>query len=192
MRTELKKIRRETKMTALYVTHDQAEAMGLADMLAIMSNGELEQYAKPMEVYSRPGNTFVAGFVGNPPMNLIRVKLSAKDGKEALNNGNFIYRADPRALELVRQHGEGDVVLGVRPEDTQVFTSRNSENSVEAIVESVEQLGSSTVVSTEVEDAMFKTIVPPEKVVRPGEHVWLEWDANRVHLFDGKTSDLIM
>ena len=192
MRTELKRIRRETKMTAIYVTHDQAEAMGLADMLAIMSDGELEQYAKPMDVYSRPGNTFVAGFVGNPPMNLITVRISTKDGKELLQNGGFSYRAEPRVLELVRQQGGGEVILGIRPEDTRVFSSRNSENSAECVVESVEQLGPNTVVSTNVEDATFKTIVPPEKVVRPGDRIWLEWDANRLHMFDGKTSSLMM
>ncbi len=193
MRAELKRIRRETKMTAIYVTHDQAEAMGLADMLAIMSNGELEQYAKPMEVYSRPGNTFVAAFVGNPPMNLLTVKVSTEDGKECLRNGRFSYRADPRVLELARQQVDGEVVLGIRPEDIRVYGSKNSEDSTESTVESVEQLGPNTVVSTNVEDASFKTIVSPEKVVRPGDRIWLEWDASRLHLFSsGKRTELIV
>ena len=76
MRTELKRIRRETQMTAIYVTHDQAEAMGLADMIAIMSEGKLMQYGPPLDVYSKPKNSFVAGFVGNPPTNILNARFS--------------------------------------------------------------------------------------------------------------------
>ena len=81
MRTELKRIRRETQMTAIYVTHDQAEAMGLADMIAIMSGGRLMQYGRPLDVYSKPENSFVAGFVGNPPTNILTARFSV-DGNE--------------------------------------------------------------------------------------------------------------
>src|ERR1700730_1948582 len=79
MRTELKRIRRETKMTAIYVTHDQAEAMGLADTLAIMNFGKLVQYDEPLKMYYRPSNTFVAGFIGSPPTNLVKARAETID-----------------------------------------------------------------------------------------------------------------
>jgi multiple sugar transport system ATP-binding protein len=186
MRTELKRIRRETKMTAIYVTHDQAEAMGLADMIAIMSEGKLMQYGPPLEVYSKPQNSFVAGFVGNPPTNILNAKFSV-DGSDGILKVDHasIHIDSPTAKIIGEKVGDGaEILVGVRPEDIEVFTSKKSESDLEIVVESMEPLGSSIVISSLVDDKIFRLVLPPERAVAPGDHLWLEWHSNKMHIFD--------
>ena len=186
MRTELKRIRRETKMTAIYVTHDQAEAMGLADMIAIMSEGKLMQYGPPLEVYSKPKNSFVAGFVGNPPTNILTAKFSVDGSGGILKVDQASIHIDSSTAKMIRDKvGDGaEVLVGVRPEDIEVITSRKSESDLEIVVESMEPLGSSIVVSSLVDDKIFRLVLPPQNVVEPGNHLWLKWEANKMHIFD--------
>jgi multiple sugar transport system ATP-binding protein len=186
MRTELKRIRRETKMTAIYVTHDQAEAMGLADMIAIMSDGKLMQYGPPLEVYSKPKNSFVAGFVGNPPTNILNARFSLDGSGGIIKVDQASIHVDPSIAKMIREKvGDGaEVLVGVRPEDVEVFTSKKSESDLEIVVESMEPLGSSIVVSSLVDDKIFRLVLPPQRAVAPGDHLWLEWEANKMHIFD--------
>ncbi len=185
MRTELKRIRRETQMTAIYVTHDQAEAMALADMIAIMSEGHLMQYGPPLEVYSKPKNSFVAGFVGNPPTNILNARFSVEGGG-VLKVDNASIRVDAATAKMiVDKVGDGaEVLVGVRPEDIEVFNSNRSESDLEIVVESIEPLGSSIVISSLVDDKIFRLVLPPEHAVAPGNHLWLEWESNKMHIFE--------
>jgi multiple sugar transport system ATP-binding protein len=193
MRTELKRIRRETKMTAIYVTHDQAEAMGLADMIAIMSDGKLMQYGPPLEVYSKPKNSFVAGFVGNPPTNILNAKFSVDGNSGILKVDQASIHIDSSTAKAIREKvGDGaEVLVGVRPEDIEVFTSKKSESDLEIVVESMEPLGSSIVISSLVDDKIFRLVLPPERTVQPGDHLWLEWVANKMHIFD-KSGEILL
>jgi ABC-type sugar transport system ATPase subunit len=186
MRTELKRIRRETQMTAIYVTHDQAEAMALADMIAIMSDGHLMQYGPPLEVYAKPKNSFVAGFVGNPPTNILNARFSVDGAGGILKVDQASIRVDGATAKMVVDKvGDGaEVLVGVRPEDIKVFTSKRSESDLEIVVESFEPLGSSIVISSLVDDKIFRLVLPPEQAVAPGNHLWLEWEANKMHIFD--------
>src|ERR1700730_6142767 len=102
MRTELKRIRRETKMTAIYVTHDQAEAMALADMIAIMSEGKLMQYGPPLDVYAKPNHQFVAGFAGNPPTNVVNARFSVDGGGGVLKVDQATIRIDSSTAKLIK------------------------------------------------------------------------------------------
>jgi multiple sugar transport system ATP-binding protein len=193
MRTELKRIRRETKMTAIYVTHDQAEAMGLADMIAIMSEGKLMQYGPPLEVYSKPKNSFVAGFVGNPPTNILIARFSVDGGAGVLKVDQASINIDSSTAKMIRDKvGDGaEVLVGVRPEDIEVFTSKRSESDLEIVVESMEPLGSSIVISSLVDDKIFRLVLPPGNAVAPGNHLWLRWEANKMHIFD-KSGGLLL
>ncbi len=193
MRTELKRIRRETGITAIYVTHDQAEAMGLADMIAIMSKGELMQYGPPLDVYSKPKNSFVAGFVGNPPPNILNARLSVDGGGGVLKVDQAAVRVDGATAKVLRDKvGDGaEVLIGVRPEDIEVFTSRKSESDLDIVVESIEPLGSSTVISSLVDDKIFRLVLPPEHGASPGDHLWLEWEPGKMHIFE-KSGGLLL
>jgi multiple sugar transport system ATP-binding protein len=193
MRTELKRIRRETQMTALYVTHDQAEAMGLADMIAIMSEGHLMQYGPPLEVYTKPKNSFVAGFVGNPPTNILNARFSVAGSGGILKVDQAKIPVDAPIAKMVGDKvGDGaEVLVGVRPEDVEVFMSKKSESDLEIVVESIEPLGSSIVISSLVDDKIFRLVLPPEQVVAPGNHLWLRWEPNRMHIFE-KSGGLLL
>jgi multiple sugar transport system ATP-binding protein len=194
MRTELKRIRRETQITAVYVTHDQAEAMGLADMIAIMNEGKLTQYGKPLDVYSKPESSFVAGFVGNPPTNILDAKFSVAGGGGIIKIDKATLRIDgPTATMLRDKVGDGEQVLvGIRPEDVKEFNSRNSESDLEIVVESIEPLGSSTVVSSLVDDKIFRLVLTPDRAVAPGAHLWLGWEPSKMHFFEKKSGDLLL
>lgn len=186
MRTELKRIRRETQMTAIYVTHDQAEAMALADMIAIMSDGHLMQYGPPLEVYSKPNNSFVAGFVGNPPTNILNGRFSVAGGGGTIKVDQAAINVDaPSAKVITDKVGDGaEVLVGVRPEDIDVLASKKSDSSLEIVVESIEPLGSSIVISSLVDDKVFRLVLPPGQAVGPGNHLWLEWAPNKMHIFE--------
>jgi multiple sugar transport system ATP-binding protein len=194
MRTELKRIRRETQMTAVYVTHDQAEAMGLADMIAIMSEGKLMQYGKPLDVYTKPQNSFVAGFVGNPPTNILNAKFTVDGNGGVVKVDQASIRVDgPTATMLRQKVGDGaEVLVGVRPEDVEEFTSKKSESDLEIVVESIEPLGSSIVISSLVDDKIFRLVLPPDRTVAPGQHLWLEWEASKMHFFEKKSGELLL
>ena len=193
MRTELKRIRRETQMTALYVTHDQAEAMGLADMIAIMSEGHLMQYGPPLEVYSKPKNSFVAGFVGNPPTNVLVARFSVAGGGGVFSVDQAKIQVDAPTAKIVSDKvGDGaEVLVGVRPEDVEVFTSKKSDSDLEIVVESIEPLGSSIVISSLVDGKIFRLVLPPEQAVEPGNHLWLRWEPSKMHIFE-KSGGLLL
>lgn len=194
MRTELKRIRRETQMTAIYVTHDQAEAMALADKIAIMNGGRLMQYGAPLDVYSRPDNSFVAGFVGNPPTNILDARLSlGKEGGSVKVGESSIVIGSQSASVLREKVGDGsEILLGVRPEDIEVLSSKKSGADLEIVVESVEPLGSSIVVSSLVNNRIFRLVMPPERAVEPGNHLWLELDETKMHFFRKDGGDLLV
>ncbi|MDG6967823.1 MAG: ABC transporter ATP-binding protein [Nitrososphaerota archaeon] len=193
LRAELKRIRRETQMTAIYVTHDQAEAMGLADMIAVMGGGKLMQYGKPLDIYTNPKNSFVAGFVGNPPTNVLTVAFSASAGGGSLKIGTTSIPLDAATSNLLRDKvGDGsEVLVGIRPEDIQTSMSKRSDSDLEIIAESVEPLGSSIVVTALVEERVFRLVLPPDRSLGPGTHLWLSWEAAKMHFFERKTGDIV-
>lgn len=180
-------------MTAIYVTHDQAEAMGLADMIAIMSEGKLMQYGPPLEVYTKPQNSFVAGFVGNPPTNILNGRFSVAGTGGVIKVDQASIRVDaPTAKVITDKAGDGaEVLVGVRPEDIEVLTAKKSDSDLEIVVESIEPLGSSIVISSLVDGKIFRLVLPPEHAVAPGHHLWLEWEPNKMHVFE-KSGGLLL
>ncbi|MBC7217880.1 MAG: ABC transporter ATP-binding protein, partial [Candidatus Caldatribacterium sp.] len=120
MRVFLKRFHQETGITMIMVTHDQAEALAVADRIAVMNEGRLEQIGSPVELYDRPRTLFVAGFIGEPPMNLLPCRVSAKDGRVFLIGQNFSVLL-PDSIHLSNGWGSSEaVILGVRPEDLEV------------------------------------------------------------------------
>ena len=141
-RGELKRFQRELATTTIYVTHDQAEAMTLADRVAIMDRGVLQQVGPPQEVYARPANVFVAGFLGSPPMNLLHARVTSVAGAPALEiAGTAIQTSGGFAARLATLPGErGEIILGVRPEEI-IIGREPGTGSVPGEVFVVEDLG---------------------------------------------------
>jgi ABC-type sugar transport system ATPase subunit len=175
MRTELRKLRLRVPTTTVYVTHDQVEAMTLADRIVILNHGRVEQVGTPEDVYETPASTFVAGFMGAPAMNLLPGRL--QDMQVVLADGTMLPS---------RQPGEGEVWCGVRPEDMTFVPSGAPANGacVQGVALTVEPLGPDTLVAMQVGETEVACRLPPRSVRRAGEAITLAIDPQRIHLFD--------
>jgi multiple sugar transport system ATP-binding protein len=187
-RGELKRFQRELATTTIYVTHDQAEAMTLADRVAIMDRGILQQVGPPKEVYARPASVFVAGFLGSPPMNLLTATATSANGAPGLDlAGTTIATSGSLGTRLARMpnHG-GRVVLGVRPEE--VVLQRHAEpGSVPGEVFVVEDLGNERLVTLDIGGQFVVGRMPADFPAVMGEQMWFMFDRDRAHLFDPET-----
>ncbi len=191
MRVELKRLHVEQKSTTIYVTHDQIEAMALADRIVVMHAGVLQQVGTPAEVYANPVNLFVAQFVGSPVMNVAPVTLvDGPDSAQAILTGASAGFALPRGvLGQVAQRGAVNLTLGVRPEAIDLVLGPR-EGYLQAEAHIVEPLGSHDIVDVRVGTQTLRVRTRSGVVAAPGTPVWLHLDPARVHLFDtdsGKT-----
>jgi ABC-type sugar transport system ATPase subunit len=167
MRTEIKRLRERVATTTIYVTHDQVEAMTLADRIVILNHGRIEQIGTPEDVYDRPASTFVAGFIGAPPMNLLPATALPA---ERLSGA----RRPPQ-----------DLLVGVRPEH--LVWAASGTPLIEGNASVVEPLGSDTLVSLDVAGSALVVRLPPRIVRRRGEAVRLTADPANLHFFDRTT-----
>jgi len=165
-RTELKRLHQELGTTIVYVTHDQAEAMTLGTRIAIMQQGSIVQVGAPLDLYRSPDNTFVAQFLGSPPINLLPI-----DGLGA--QGSSV-----RALP-------GSTQAGIRPEDVQVSVSRGG-GSIEGVARVLEPMGSESLLTVELGATRVVARVAPDVRVEPGQQVWIRLPADRILHFDGE------
>ncbi len=149
MRMEVSRLQRQLAVTTLYVTHDQVEAMTLADRIAIMRDGLLQQFATPEELFERPANLFVASFIGSPAMNLFEVELVARDGGVAARVGEEEIVLGAAQARAVADRVGGRVALGVRPEDVSEAGARPGAPTLSGIVAGTEVLGSEVLVHVE-------------------------------------------
>lgn len=179
VRTEIKRLHQKLGTTIIYVTHDQVEAMTLADRIVILRNGEIEQVGTPDEVYNQPNSVFVGGFVGSPAMNFAKARIEGGEVKFA--NGS--------ALSLEKAWGgdaqsvEGrQVIVGIRPEHFSPDAA--SELLIKAHVQVVEPLGGDTLVHFSIGDDMLTARMPPEMRPEVGLEMQIGIDAGKIHLFD--------
>ncbi|HVL59321.1 MAG TPA: ABC transporter ATP-binding protein [Burkholderiaceae bacterium] len=181
MRGELKRFHLRLEATTVYVTHDQLEAMTMSDKIAVMDQGVVQQYATPAEIYDRPANTFVAGFIGSPPMNFVAGAAIA-DGRVEIACGNG---ARARiALSPLAAGADRPVLLGVRPQDLRVHPSRQ-DDAIAARVSLVQLLGSEKLIDLSFGDGRELTAqVKADAQLAVGDAVWLTFDPSRLHLFD--------
>jgi multiple sugar transport system ATP-binding protein len=184
-RGELKRFQRELATTTIYVTHDQAEAMTLADRVAIMDRGVLQQVGPPKEVYARPASVFVAGFLGSPPMNLLSVGVTSAGGGPAFKIGGMVTSATRGfGARLAALGGRQDrAILGVRPEDV-LLRSVAGEGTVPADVFVVEDLGNERLVTLDLGGQFVVARVPADYPAEMGDRLWFGFDPERAHLFD--------
>ena len=178
MRAQLKHIQRRLETTTVYVTHDQIEAMTLADRIAIMNKGRIQQLGTPDEVYNNPANIFVAGFIGSPPMNLI---------KGDLENGTFT-GASTR-VEGVGKGSRKDVILGVRPEDISVAEA--GRGHLNSVLYSLEPTGDQTLVSALAGDLMVVAKGSRSFRQELETPISLSFDTSRCYMFDAASGERI-
>lgn len=173
MRAELKHLQRELATTTIYVTHDQVEAMTLADRIVILNDARIQQIGEPAEIYARPANIFVAGFIGSPPMNLIPGRIE-----------NGLFSHDGGTLELAGEP-DGAVTLGIRPEDISLVDT--AEADLQGTVYSSELLGDCTLINAHIGNALVAAKVGPEQVREMNTPVSMQFARNRIHLFEAAT-----
>ncbi len=190
MRTELKRLHIEIEATTLYVTHDQVEAMSMADKVAIMEDGVLQQVGTPSEVYDHPANLFVAQFVGSPIMNILDCQINPDetctqcflgDDTQALPLSKSLYRKiESKGVPL------GQLALGVRPEAVRL-AREETEDYIKAEVHVIEPLGPFDILDIKVDNQIVRAKAASRFVEKQGESVWIQLDEQRTHFFDKNT-----
>ena len=206
MRTELKRLQRKLGATTIFVTHDQVEAMSMADRIVIMHQGSLQQIGTPQEVYNQPQTVFVAQFMGSPSMNLIDGKVQAQTGLDP----DFIEGGEPAlhlthtdvwielSAEQISRLGRSDeIIFGVRPEHI-IVSKEPIEKGFTATVHLVEALGSVNIIdiflgeNPETGDlVLLRARTHPAFRPDVGQSIWFDFDAKQVHLFDRHTEQVI-
>ncbi len=180
MRAELKKLHQALGITTVYVTHDQSEAMGLSDRIAVLSKGRIQQCDAPRTVYRSPANTFVAGFIGSPAMNLIPAEVVDREPLRISCLGIVVTR------EAAHSPAPNEVIAGIRPEDIRV-TSRKNEGSIEGVVSVVEPAGPLQWVDLTIAGMAVKGFAGPDEELRPGSRAFVQIRPDLVVLFDAGT-----
>lgn len=182
LRTEIKRLHKEIKCTTIIVTHDQLEAMSLADRIAIMKDGKLQQFGTPFEIYDDPANEFVAGFIGEPPMNLNKVVISKNDGELFFNfPGSPVKIAVPKKYDSVLNDGM-TVKMGIRPTDLLIGNSESKGSEVKVAV--FEDLGDERRISIRIGEEYLTLITSDEKRYEQGSSIKLEVKEEKTHIFD--------
>ena len=192
MRVELKRLHERLETTAIYVTHDQVEAMTLGSRVVVMKDGWVQQVGEPMEIYSRPQNKFVAGFIGSPAMNFIPTTIADQGGTlYAEANGLRVKVPADRAARMAAYKGQM-VALGVRPEDLRVGDPSGAvDQAFDAVVDVVEPLGSEILLDVTLAGQSVVARVEPSVKAKPHEKIRMWFLPERTHFFDSKTEAVI-
>jgi multiple sugar transport system ATP-binding protein len=185
VRAEIKALSQQLKTTMVFVTHDQVEAMTMADRIVVLKSGTVQQYDTPEAVYERPANQFVAGFIGSPTMNFFPVEQRG-DGIAFCHDGAAVAVDAPSAALLRRA---GQAVLGIRPEHFAV--AQDASDGIGIMVRLVEPLGSDTLIHFDLAGASAIARVDPALRPRVGDHLSLRPQPGKLHLFDTETGQVL-
>ena len=193
-RANISKLHQRLGTTFIYVTHDQTEAMTMGTRIAVLKDGLLQQMDSPQALYDRPGNIFVAGFIGSPAMNFFDVKLKSGDGKLVIDGGSFNLEVPPDRAKALQSYVGKNLVLGIRPEDLHdpefcppgVVAGR-----IPAEVDVTELMGSSVNLYLLTGGKQFVAIVDPRSRARVGNKLELVANMSNFHIFDKATEQAI-
>jgi multiple sugar transport system ATP-binding protein len=199
MRTEIKKLQRKVGITTIYITHDQIEAMSMADRIAIMEHGLIQQVGTPQEVYSEPSNTFVAGFIGSPPMNFLECEVSRSNSHLLIEISGSLIKSESDALRndfdrlYRKEQTRVKVTLGIRPRDITIGSDRlHSDLTMECVLSFVEMLGDETVLEVNIGKNSMKvltssTMTDTHQSFSVGQHVLIGISHEKLHFFNSQT-----
>jgi ABC-type sugar transport system ATPase subunit len=183
MRAELKRLQKDLGITTIFVTHDQIEAMTMADRVAILESGRLQQVGSPEELYNMPINLFVAGFIGTPPMNFLVATLEEGEGKLFIKTSHFSLPLPNAIGQKVRSRTTSKaVIIGIRPEDITI-----GQGEIQGEIYIVEPLGRDTLVTVDVGGETIKVIAPAGFKADPHERIRLAFSLEKIYLFDKET-----
>lgn len=196
MRTEIKKLHNKLQTTFIYVTHDQVEAMTMGSKIVVMKDGIIQQVDSPMNLYNKPCNAFVAGFIGSPQMNFVDALLS-KEGNDiyATFGDNKIKIPEGKINQEVENHVGKEVILGIRPEhlhDDEAMLSMSQDAVVTAYVEVTEMLGSETNLYLQIAGKQFTAKVNQRSTAKLGDTIKVAFETNKLHIFDKETEETII
>lgn len=197
MRAEISKLHQRLQSTMIYVTHDQVEAMTMGDRIVVMLDGVIQQVAAPLEIYQHPVNTFVATFIGSPPMNLITGSLEGEgDDLYFVNHSeNGRLRLLPAQAASFRAYQHRPVILGIRAEDVSVAEGQSAEDGATTFavdVDVVEPMGAETFVSTRWNDQPLIARIGNDVIPQAGTSIFLEARTSRFHFFDPETERALL
>lgn len=194
-RAELNKLHQRLGATFIYVTHDQIEAMTMANRIAVLDKGVLQQVGTPEELYDKPANIFVAGFIGSPAMNFFQVTIVQSQEGLYLDAGDFRLPAPPEKASMLARHSGQKVSLGIRPEDihTKEYLPAGISTSavVQARVDVTELMGNELFIYAISNGHQFLARVDPRMRARPGQDIELVFNMTNLHIFDSETERVI-
>jgi len=193
-RAQISKLHQRLQTTFIYVTHDQVEAMTMATRISVMKDGILQQLDTPQNLYDRPANVFVAGFIGSPSMNFFDAKLSRSDGALVLDCGPFSVKLPESKTPLYQAHVGKAVVFGVRPEDLHdpTYAPPGIHTAlVETNVDVTELMGNEVFLYLRTGDRNFVGRVDPRSRARIGDKIQIAMNLDNMHLFDKETEQAI-
>jgi multiple sugar transport system ATP-binding protein len=195
MRSEISKLHAQLGSTMIYVTHDQVEAMTMGDRICVMRDGNIMQVADPLTLYRQPDNLFVAGFIGSPPMNLIKGKVQKRDGGlffvETAEKNGLTFPLQGRLEGLASKYVDKDVVFGVRPEHLSDQVKDGSHIPIISTVEISEPMGSESLVYLKAGSGNLIARIHGEHLFHLGEQVTVQVNLDKVSLFDAATENVI-
>jgi len=192
MRAELGKLQKEIGIATVYVTHDQLEAMTLADRIAVMRNGLIEQIGTTSEIYDSARTLFVANFIGSPSMNQIDCEFVYDEEQAILKSGGFSLDITEFA-ETIRDRSKGkELVLGIRPENVSLDIEKTDPKAIEAEVQLVEPVGAKSIYHLKISGLTVLAKDYPMPEANVGVKVWATFNKDKLHLFDKKTEEAIL
>jgi multiple sugar transport system ATP-binding protein len=192
MRAELTKLHHDLQATIIYVTHDQVEAMTMANKIVVMNVAKVQQIGAPLELYNHPNNKFVAGFIGSPPMNFLTVKVKKESSGIVLDEGSFTFNAHPDHVEALSKYDGKDVFFGIRPEDL-LYKAEAESNTMPVSIVVIEPLGAEIHLS--VETANHQPLVvrtEPDHAFSIGQKVNFLPTLEKARYFDKETENAIV
>ena len=194
MRTEISRLHTRLETTMVYVTHDQVEAMTMGDRIVVMKDGLIQQVASPTNLYDTPNNTFVAGFIGTPPMNFFNASIQNQNGKLVVAEQTFTLTIPDEWKDKLADYVDKDVVFGIRPEHVGSPTAESTEGApkIQASVEVIEPMGSETYLYMNTGTNDFIARVDSHRRCEVGDKIDLAVMMGKAHIFDRETTNFIV
>ena len=190
MRAELKRLLQEIKATTIYVTHDQIEALSMGDHIAVMKDGQIQQYDKPDIVYDLPANRFVGGFIGTPPMNFMQGQVQRENGHVKVQVGNFHLEPVVTMQPLLRSYEGQPILMGIRAENMEAL-DQPARDALQVKVLVVEPLGSQNLLTVQIGNDLVKVATHPTFRVQPEQDIWLRFPADKIRWVDGQSGSVL-